>query len=553
MFGPSALEQARREDRLIFITSGYFACHWCHVFQRKSLRDPQVAAALNRFIPTLVDRELQPQVDAQLIEFVQRTGGITGWPLNVVLTPQGDPLIGFTYLPRDRFLKVVEATQQSWQREPERLRKLASEVMQALRSAASAEAARVPALTAAELKAAFLSEAMAQADELAGGFGTQGKFPHVPQLQALLSLYPQDPHERWYSFLRLTLDQMAGSGLRDHVDAGFFRYTVDPTWELPHFEKMLYDNALLASLYLQAAEELNRPEYERVGRETLDFMLRALGTPMGGLTASLSAVSDTGAEGGYYLWDRETLKGLLSAPELNAIERLWQMDRASAFEAGYLPVAKPPHGEASVPLASAYEKLRTARAKRSLPRDEKCIAGWNGLALEALSRGAQLQDGAVYHRAAVRLRGFLETQLWDGQRLWRATAPRGRLEQPGTLEDYAHVAAGLWAWQQVSGQPDRWLPKLIAEAWRRFHVNGGWRLSEDAWLALALTPAALEDGVLPSPPLRLVEVSLQWAHHARDNALRARALHVLEQGRHRGGPQPFRLASLVMLLARPLE
>jgi hypothetical protein len=545
-FGPAALEQARRERKLIFVTSGYFACHWCHVMQRESFRDPQVAAALNRFIPTVVDRELQPDVDAQLIAFVQRTSGIAGWPLNVLLTPEGDPLVGFTYLPRERFLKVVEATSQVWEKDPDSLRKLAREVIQALRSAAAAQAAGLPAPQ--ELVRAFLAEAMDLADEMAGGFGGEAKFPHVPQLRALLTLYQRD--ERLGDFLRLTLDQMARGELRDHLGGGFFRYTVDPAWQVPHFEKMLYDNALLASLYLQAARVFNETRYAEVGRETLDFMLRELATAEGGLAASLSAVDNRGVEGGYYLWDRETLKDLLTAEELGAVQRLWQMDRPSPFEGGYLPPASA-RGAAESPLIhSAYDKLRAARGSdgRSLPRDEKRIAGWNGLALEALSRGARLKGGEAYRSAGGQLKNYIQGQLWDGQRLWRAAGGQGRLDPPGTLEDYAYVAAGLWAWQEVSDEPDAVLPKLIAEAWRRFHVERGWRLSEASWVALPVTDGALEDGALPSPQARLLEISLRWAAHTHDEALRVRALRALEQSREQGGTDLFRFASLVMLL-----
>ena len=308
------LERARRENKPLFVSVGFFSCYWCHVMQRESFRDNEVARMLNDlFIPVIVDRELDPALDAQLLQFVERFRGAAGWPLNVFISPQGYPILGGVYFPRQEFVAVLARLAQSWKDEPGRLSALAEQA--ALEPSQSPSAA---APTGAAASTALNHQALELADHLSGGFGEQNKFPMSAQLLALLASYEAQPDSRLGEHLQLTLDRMSALGLRDHLSGGFFRYTTDPAWRTPHFEKMLYDNALLATVYLRAARIFQRPDYERIARETLDFMLTHLRDPQGGFYSSLSAVDELGVEGAYYLWNEPTLQTVLNESDIAA-------------------------------------------------------------------------------------------------------------------------------------------------------------------------------------------------------------------------------------------
>ena len=538
-WSPALVAQAGAEDRLVFVSVGYFACHWCHVMQRESFSDPEVAALLNaHFISVKVDRELDPALDAQLLRFVQATRGHAGWPLNVVLTPEGAPLFGFTYLLPEVFTQRIERLVRRWDADRAALASAAREMSDALergsgrpRAAGTMDAAGVGALNDA-----FTQQASQMADGLAGGFGQEQKFPFVPQLALLLDEQRRRPVEDLDAFLRLTFRAMASLGLRDQLGGGFFRYVTDPGWQVPHFEKMLYDNALLAELYFDAADVLGEPAFERVATDTVEFMLRELASPLGGFYSSLSAVDGEGVEGGYYLFDAATLDSVLDAGERRITEVAWGFGGVSPIDHGYLPVQAAESRdevarsaglsveEAAARLDSAREKLLEARTRRVLPRDEKRLAGWNGLALSALVRASLRRGGARFVAPARGVVRFLTRGLWDGTTLVRARAG-GRPAVPATLQDYAYVARGLIAFAKAHGREQHWeLARGIVEgAWRRFHTAGGWRLSDARGLPYAGTEPAIADGPMPSPSAVLLDATMHVADHFDDGALRARA------------------------------
>ncbi len=566
LWGPEALAEARREGRLLFVSSGYFACHWCHVMRRESFSDPAIAALLNEhFVPVKVDRELLPALDARLIDFTERTRGQAGWPLGVFITPAGHPLLGFTYLPPERFRALLEAMAGRWESGPEALSALAARVVETLEPQAGAAAEPLDPAQAPALAAAFRDQALGIADQLAGGFGHENKFPMAPQLAALLQLQGRRPDPGLGSFLALTLEQMATQGLYDLLGGGFFRYTVDPAWHLPHFEKMLYDNAQLATLYLEAGRSLGRPELTAVGRETLAFMLRELAAPDGGFIASLSAVDDQDVEGGYYLWREETLTGLLDPEERAAVRVAWGLDGIPELEAGQLPRRVAgleataaelgrPAGTVAAELERAAAKLRKARGLRGLPRDGKVVAAWNGLALEALAAGTRLPDGAAFRAAGGRLYAYLAGVLWDGGRLARAGRGRQAVGE-GTLEDYALVARGLLAWAEATGDAGArtFAARLASVAWERFHGPAGWRLGSDSLLAYGGTEPALMDSVLPSPGAVLAGVTLALARTGElPDSLARQAAAALAAGGGVARDGPFWYASYVRLLSAPV-
>lgn len=562
-WGSEALERARRENKLVFVSIGYFSCHWCHVMQRESYRDPEVAALLNRhFIPVKVDRELQPALDARLIEFVEKTRGYSGWPLNVFLTPDGNPLLGLVYLPRDDFHQLLSALQQRWQQQPAELARTAARAGAELSRGEVSPGPDLPAGLADRLSEALTSSALKLGDPLEGGFGSANKFPQAAQLAVLLRLVESDASGKLEPFLRLTLDHMASQGLRDHLRGGFFRYTVDPGWKIPHFEKMLYDNALLAEVYLAAAQRLNEPRYRDVAEDTLQFMAKELADPSGALIASLSAVDEQGVEGGYYLWSRDTLESLLSPEEMAVVNVRWGLDVPAELEAGHLPVHAAPIEQVASRLgisadraaaleASAAEKLRTAQRQRGLPRDTKLLAAWNGLALRAFSTAAQVTGKPEYRRAAQAIRDYLVDRLWNGERLLRARGPGGDLGD-AALEDYAYVASGLQAWAALTGEAADWkLSRTLNEqAWKRFHSRRGWRLSEDPLIPYAANEAVVADGPMPSPSAEVIITSLILADRFKDAEMRKRAHGALNVGHKALTEEPFWFATQVEALRR---
>ena len=545
-WSPELVAQAGSEDRLIFVSVGYFACHWCHVMQRESFSDREAAALLNaHFVSVKVDRELDPALDAQLLRFAQATLGHAGWPLNVVLTPDGVPLFGFTYLPLADFTRLLEQIASRWAADRDSLAAAARTVSDMLESAGRRPAAQ--AMDAAGVRAlsdAFTQQASEMADGLAGGFGQQQKFPSAPQLALLLDSQRAQPVEALAEFLRLTFGAMASLGLRDQIGGGFFRYVTDPGWAVPHFEKMLYDNALLAELYFEAADVLAEPAFERVAMDTVDFMVRELASPRGGLYSSLSAVDADGVEGGYYLFDAQDLERVLDDEERRVAGLAWGFDGSSPIEHGYLPVQAAESSEevaraaglsveeTAVRLDSARRKLLEVRAGRELPRDEKRLAGWNGLALSTLVRASLRRGGARFEapaRAVVRL---LTEELWDGTTLVRARAerPAGSEADPpavtaATLQDYAYVARGMIAFAQAHGRREHWdIARAIVEgAWTRFRTIDGWRLSDARGLPYTGVEPAIADGPMPSPSAVLLDAAMHVANRFDDDSLGARA------------------------------
>ena len=540
--------RAGADDRLIFVSVGYFACHWCHVMQRESFSDSDAATLLNtHFVSVKVDRELDPALDAQLLGFVQATLGHAGWPLNVVLTPEGLPLFGFTYLPVEDFTRLLEQIVTRWAADRDSLAGAARTVSDMLdgagrpRPAAAMDAAGVRALADA-----FTQQASETADGLAGGFGQSQKFPSAPQLALLLDSQRREPGEVLAEFLRLTFGAMASLGLRDQLGGGFFRYVTDPGWQVPHFEKMLYDNALLAELYFDAAEVLEEPAFDQIGMDTVAFMVRELAAAEGGFFSSLSAVDAADVEGGYYLFDTGDLDRVLDAEERRVVAAAWGFEGASPIEHGYLPVQAAESSaevaravglsaeDAAARLLSARGKLLAVRADRGLPRDEKRLAAWNGLALSALARASERPGGAQFEpqaRAVVRL---LTEELWDGSMLVRARAdtPSGNgMERrtvtvtPATLQDYAYVARGVIAFARTLGDERHWaIARGIVEgAWERFREQDGWRLSDAPGLPYSGTESAIADGPMPSPSAVLLDATMHVADRFEDDALAARA------------------------------
>lgn len=535
-WAPAAAGLAREHGKLLYISVGYFACHWCHVMQRESYKDEDIARILNQdFIPVKVDRELEPALDARLIEFARATQGAAGWPLNVFLTPQGHPLYAVLYLPPQNFKQVLTRLQGLWQTDQQSLAQLAA------RETASAHGPGEPKLdpdTVRDLARSVVSDALNMADTLQGGFGQSNKFPMAPQIEFLLEQYEQTGNPELREFLMLTLDQMAENGMYDHVGDGFFRYATDPNWDTPHFEKMLYDNAQLSVLFLRAASVFEAPRYDRVARRTLDFMLREMASSNGAMVASFSAVDTEDVEGGYYLWQQSDLSMLLTAEEKEVARLAWSLQGPVLFAAGYLPRQGMSVSEISVELKisdedaasrleSARSKLYRARSNRGLPIDTKLLAGWNGLALAALAGAADSLADDSYRDGAHKIRDYIMSRLWDGSTLHRAVDGQRALGR-ASLEDYAYVAKGLWAWAEITQAPADYsaAASVVEQAWVRFY-DAGWRMAESSLIAAETGRDRIADGPMPSPAAVVSHISIKLAKATGNVALRERALAAL--------------------------
>jgi len=553
--------RAKKEGKLIYVSSGYFSCHWCHVMQRESYQHAEVAKILNKhFIPVKVDREINSALDSHLIDFVERTQGQAGWPLNVFITPDGYPLVGMTYVPTKNFIEILSNLKSRWQSEKTILNDIAKSATNELSSVAVNASENIPAGIAKEYIKRFLLQADTMADDMSGGFGQQNKFPSYPQLSLMLAAYENKPEKELKQFLLLSLNKMASQGLYDQLGGGFFRYTVDPIWQVPHFEKMLYDNALLASLYIDAARIFNSENFSSIAKHTLNFMLEMFRSKHGAYIASLSALDNKGVEGGYYLWQRSELEKLLNKNELRIVELMWQLEGAAELEAGHHLVEVMNVTDAAEMLnvssvkakkyfISAKKKMLLARNKRNVPRDDKLLGAWNGLALSAFSKAAVQFNDKRYAKAAKEIKNYIYKNLWLNNSLVRAVK-NNKVLGAGGLEDYAYVAQGLSDWLEYSQnkKDQKWLEELTEQAWKRFHRNEGWLLSENSLLKYGQNEAVISDGVLPSASATLVYVSLKIAEKNNNPGLKNKALKALNVGHLEVVGQPFWYASQIKTL-----
>jgi hypothetical protein len=535
--------RAKRENKLLLVSVGYFACHWCHVMQRESFRNAAIAARLNQdFIPVKVDRELHSGLDDALQTFSARLNGIAGWPLNAFVTPEGYPVFVVLYAPPDEFAKLLGTLAGRWQADSDGVRRLARQA--APRAATKPATAPLSGERAARASQQYLSAVWKEADLVQGGFGEVSKFPMAPQLSALLEIQARQPDARLAEFLRLSFDQMAARGLRDHVGGGFFRYTIDPGWDTPHFEKMLYDNAHLALLFLRAADVLRQPGYVDVARTTLDFMREVLQDRSGGLYASTSAVDEAGREGAYYLWEPAELKRLLTPAVYAAARRVWRLDAPRTLDHGYLPAEHlTPSAAERALLKQAHAVLRDARRSRTLPLDDKMNAGLNGLALSAFSHASALDPR--YRRSADRIQRFVLTRLVDEGRLMKSMAGK-RILDGAELEDYAYVVQGLLDHADATGNAESRVAaaKLARVAWSLFQEERGWRLEAAPLLATLQPEAAIADGALYSPSDILLLASLRLGDRTLAGRAREAAAWTVPQFER----DPFSYPSRVRLL-----
>jgi uncharacterized protein YyaL (SSP411 family) len=530
-WGEEALGRARAEKKPLLVSIGYSACHWCHVMERESFDDEATAAVMNElFVNVKVDREERPDVDAVYMDAVVALTGQGGWPLTVFLTPDGEPFFGGTYFPPEprhglpSFRQVLRAVADAYRERPEDVAAQADALVGALRRSAETQPSREP------LTEALLVEAerglLSQLDPRWGGFGHAPKFPPASVLEFLLRRGALDA-------VRLTLDRMAAGGMYDLVGGGFHRYSVDAQWLVPHFEKMLYDNALLVPPYLHAWLLTGAERYREIAEQTLDYMLRELRLPSGGLASSQDADTN-GVEGLAYTWTAEE-----GAPA----ELLEPFEHGRSILRGTLDEA-------------TRTRLLEIRDRRPQPGlDDKVIASWNGLALAALAEGARRLDRPDLLAAARDLGALLAAEP-----LWR-TLRDGRTKHPAYLDDYANVAHGLYELHVATGEL-RWLHEARRLALRAVELfgdeeRGGFFVTPADGERLVARQKSFDDNPTPSGSSMLAFVLLRLARIWGDGELEREAVGALRLVRDLlpRAPQAFgwALCALDLHLSPPRE
>jgi uncharacterized protein YyaL (SSP411 family) len=477
-WGPEALSRAKAEDRPIFLSIGYSACHWCHVMERESFEDPEIARLMNEhFVNIKVDREERPDLDQIYMNAVQAMAGHGGWPMSVFLTPDLKPFYGGTYFPpadvpgRPGFPRVLLAVRRAWDERRDELIDSAAEMTERLKLMGEYSGNH----TEGTLEIRHLDQAarslMRSFDAQHGGFGAAPKFPHPMDLRLLLRHHARTKDPQALQVVAFTLDKMARGGIYDHLGGGFARYSTDERWLVPHFEKMLYDNALLASALVEAHQATGDASLAQVARETLDYVLGRMTGEEGAFYATEDADSE-GEEGKYYVWSLDEVREVLGPERAKTFAYVYDVTEQGNWEGRNILNLPRPIGQAARLLArdeieltaelrEDRAKLLSARDRRVPPgKDTKVLVSWNGLMISALAQAGHTLGTPGYLDAAAKAAGFILDRIRaeDGRLLHTYKDGRARLN--AYLDDYANLIDGLTRLYEATGHP-RWIDAAL--------------------------------------------------------------------------------------------
>jgi uncharacterized protein YyaL (SSP411 family) len=562
-WGEEALAKARTEDKPIFLSIGYSACHWCHVMAHESFEDPDTAAIMNEhFVNIKVDREERPDLDSIYMEAVVAMTGQGGWPMSVFLAPDGVPFYGGTYFPptsrygMPSFKQVLLGIAETYRNQREKIEggaaQLKARVEQTFALRADPDALRPEILSQTYHRLA------GRFDRTHGGFGGAPKFPQPMNLEFLLRYHHQTGESDALDMVDLTLTQMASGGIYDQLGGGFHRYSTDARWLVPHFEKMLYDNALLARLYLHAWQVTGRPLYRRVVEETLDYIIREMTEEYpdrstngrcdstGGFHSAQDADSE-GEEGRFFLWTPDQVTSVLGVEEGEIFCRYFDITPEGNFEGKNIlnvrldtntaaAVAQLDEAQFQAIIERGRHKLLQAREERVKPgRDEKVLTAWNGLALAAFAEASQVLDRDDYRQVAECNAEFVLNELRHNGRLlrsWKSESPtgEGRARFNAYLEDYAFYADGLLALYQATFTP-RWFAeaRALADVILAYYPdpNGGFFDTSQDHEQLITRPKSLQDNAIPSGNAMAADVLLRLAAYTGEETYRRPAEEML--------------------------
>ncbi len=524
-WGPEALDRARREHKPIFLSIGYSACHWCHVMEHESFEDPQVAEVLNaHFVSIKVDREERPDIDELYMQATLAMVGSGGWPMSVFLKPDGAPFWAGTYIRRDAFVHLASRIAETWERDPEEIDRVSSQLKAYLEHWAQGPkiAAGVPGPQVVRRTAAMLAGAF---DLDLGGLRAQGgngnKFPPSMAMELMLRVWQTTGDAKVLRAVEVTLDKMADGGIYDHLGGGICRYSTDPYWRVPHFEKMLYDQALVSSIYLDGFQVFSKPRYAEVARGILDYVLEDLQSPQGGFYSTRDADSD-GLEGQYYIWTVDEVHAALGEVDGPIFCAAYDVTATGNWSEslGHAPpgpknilnikrdldtvaagFAMAPH-ELRTRLNGMRAVLRDVRRRRTAPGlDDKILTAWNGLMIASLAKAASVLNEPRYAAAAARAADFVLEHLRRDGRLLR-TYRHGESRLTAYLSDYAFFIEGLLNLHEATYDL-RWLDEAtaLAETCNAYYAdpqNGGFFFTARDAESLIVRTRNPRDGAIPS-------------------------------------------------------
>ncbi len=578
-WGSEALQKAKSEDKPIFLSIGYAACHWCHVMEHESFEDEATATMLNaNFISIKVDREERPDLDSIYMDAVVAMTGQGGWPMSVFLTPDGAPFYGGTYFPNTRrynipaFTDVLRAITEAWKNRRGDLLQNSARLTDALKG----DELLGRLASDDTLDVSILNEAVNQIqnsfDAVNGGWGGAPKFPQPMTIEFLLRIYLRTRDALARKMIVQTLNKMARGGMFDQLGGGFHRYSTDANWLVPHFEKMLYDNAQLARVYLHAWQVTQDDFYRRVTEQTLDYIIREMTHPRGGFFSSQDADSE-GHEGKFYIWHLDEIRKIVGDDAALFFDAYGVTERGNFEGATILSLVRDVDvvaamhklsiAETQTRLESARQKLFTHRESRLKPaRDDKVLTAWNGLMLAALAETARVLKRADYLAVAERNAAFLlrELRRADGRLLRSWNASRGDARLNAYLEDYANLIEGLLALYE-STFDERWFSaarELADTMLAHFDdERGGFFDTSDDHETLLTRPKSLDDNAVPSGNAMATTVLLKLAAFTGDQRYADAAVRALRtvQRALTAAPLGFAqwLSALDFLLAQPKE
>ncbi len=512
-----AFERAKKENKPVFLSIGYSTCHWCHVMETESFENEKIAGIMNEhFVSIKVDREHRPDVDGIYMSAIQMMTGSGGWPLSVFLTPNGRPFFGGTYFPpkdiygRPGFERVLLAIAEAWKNKQQELVESSNKISKVLSNLT--RPTEKETLSPDMLKSGF-DYFKATFDPINGGFGPAPKFPQPTNLSMLLSYWHRTNDTQALQIVEKTLDVMAKGGIYDHLGGGFHRYATDEKWLVPHFEKMLYDQALLSKVYLQAHQATGKKKYAETAREIFDYVLRDMTDPEGGFYSAEDADSE-GKEGAFYVWEAEQINSMLDKEEAEIFSTYYGVTKKGNFEENKTIFNITPskeqlekkflkdYTELMNIISSARIKIFNERSKRIRPhRDDKIITAWNGLMISSMAYGGAVLQEEKYSKAAEKAGRFILDALYKKGRLMRYYS-RDQAVELAFLDDYAFTIMGLLDLYQTSFEA-KWLidAKMLAEEMIELFADnehGGFFLTGKDSEKLISRIKPNTDGVIPS-------------------------------------------------------
>jgi uncharacterized protein YyaL (SSP411 family) len=552
-----AFEKALKEDKPIFLSIGYSTCHWCHVMEAESFENEHTAEILNdNFVSIKVDREERPDLDEVYMNAVRAMAGSGGWPLSVFLTPQGKPFYGGTYFPvhdifgRPGFENVLLSIAEAWANRRNDVINSAENITKVLSPSASrAELSELPSAGPLVLDEAFVHLESAFDAEY-GGFGSAPKFPSPCYLLFLFSYWWRTKKEKAIEMCTATLGRMAAGGIYDHVGGGFHRYATDGRWLVPHFEKMLYDQALLSRCYLQAWQLTKRPEYADVVTQTLDYVLRDMRHEEGGFYSAEDADSE-GKEGIFYLWTPQEVEELLGLPDAGVFNEFYRVTKEGNFEEKNI-LSRCLSVDESEIITKSRQKLLAKRNERIRPgRDEKIISGWNGLMIVSLACGGAAMGKPAYIDAAVRAADFILGTLVRNGRLMHYFRD-GRIIEKAYLDDYAALIGAMTALYEATFDA-KWLVQAANLADKMIELfedkqRGGFFLNGRDGQKLIIAPKPDYDGAVPCGNSMAAEALLRLGRMMMNSTYTEKAAGTLKAFSKRMADVPTSLTQMLVAM-----